>query len=248
MTTIKQIAAKALLFSLVCLGMAKVSAEEEAIALPDVTTLVSGGAITAGKDSVPDYAPLVPGMDDGRLDVPEIVEAPKEEKKTEAQEPPKSDTKFRLGGGLYTAFPLGDDLMREKVAAVFAGELPFVRFDRDKEFGGAARLLLGGVIGKEGVGGGFAGELSAELYFRLPVSRVVAFQPSFGYGLALACADGRTFFDSDLLLSCSARFIPQEILKGSLEFALTPLLHWMPFSDNAIFALGIKLGVFYSLK
>ncbi len=245
---VKKILEKTVLFSFFCLTMTTAFAEEDAIALPDVTTLVSGGAITAGKDSVPDYAPLVPGVEDGRPNLPEIVEAPKEEAAPTPQPEPTNDTKFRLGGGLYTGFPLGDDLMREKIAAVFTGELPFATFDSNKEFGGAARLLLGGVIGKGDVSGGFDGELSAELYFRLPVNKVFAFQPSFGYGLALTCVDSRTFFDSDLLLSCSARFIPQGILKGALEFALTPVLHWMPFSDNAIFALGVKLGALYSFR
>ena len=240
------IAVKAFFISFVSFGMSALFAEEEAIALPDVTTIVSGGAITAGKDSVPDYAPVIPGLEDGRVEVPEIAEAPEENPAPEPEV--RTDTKFRLGGGLYTAFPLGDDLMREKVAAVFAGELPFTTFDTNKEFGGAARLYLGGVIGKAGLSGGFAGELSAEVYFRLPVNKVVAFQPAFGYGLALACADARTFFDSDFLLSCSARFIPQGILNGNLEFALTPQMHWMPFTDNAIFALGIKVSALYSFK
>ncbi|MBQ7159938.1 MAG: hypothetical protein IJS09_11040 [Treponema sp.] len=223
-------------------------AQEEAIALPDVTTVVSGGAITAGKDSVPDYSPVLPDVETARVELPQVAEKVAEAPAPDPEPTPKSNTKFRVGGGLYTGFPFGDNLMREKIAAGFAGELPFTVFDTNKEFGGAARLLLGGVIGKEGVSGGFAGELSLELFFRLPVNTVFILQPSFGYGLALTCVDGSTFFDSDLPLSCSMRFVPQGILDGRLEFAFTPVLHWTPFSDNSIFGLGIKLGALYSFK
>ena len=245
-----RISAKKTIFFVVAAICGAAIFAEEAIELPDVTTVVSGGAITAGKDSVPDYSPTLPTSEDGRVSLPQIADnsggivAPV----AETEPVSENDTKFRLGGGFYTGFPLGDDLMRERIALGFAGELPFTTFGTNKEFGGALRLLLGGVIGKEDVSGGFAGELSAELYFRLPATKVVVFQPGFGYGLSLTRVNEKTFLDSDLLLACSARFIPQGILGGALEFSLAPTLHWMPFSENAIFALGIRLGALYSFK
>lgn len=246
----KHVMKKILVFPLLCIGLHSAVAQEEAIALPDVTTVVSGGAITAGKDSVPDYSPVLPKKEDGKVSLPQIADnsggvVMPEPKPEVAAEPV---TKFRLGGGLYTGFPFGDDVQREKIGAGFVGELPFTRFGGNKEFGGAVRLVLGGVIGKGGASGGFAGEFSAGLFLRLPLHKVFALQPMFGYGLALTHVDGTMNVDSDFLFVCAARFIPQGILNGALEFSLAPVFHLMPFSENAKCAFGIRLGALYSFK
>lgn len=45
---------------------------EEEIELPDVTTVVSGGALTAGKDSVPDYKGVIPTIESAKVELPKL--------------------------------------------------------------------------------------------------------------------------------------------------------------------------------
>lgn len=42
------------------------------IELPDVTTVISSGALTAGKDSVPGYSKIIPKYDEERIELPKI--------------------------------------------------------------------------------------------------------------------------------------------------------------------------------
>ena len=114
-----RISAKKTIFFVVAAICGAAIFAEEAIELPDVTTVVSGGAITAGKDSVPDYSPTLPTSEDGRVSLPQIADNSGGIVASVAETEPVSenDTKFRLGGGFYTGFPLGDDLMRERIAA-----------------------------------------------------------------------------------------------------------------------------------
>ena len=96
--------------------MCAASFAEEAIELPDVTTVVSGGAITAGKDSVPNYSPALPTVENGRVSLPQVADNSGGIVAPSAPEPTESKgTQFRIGGGLYTGFPLGDDVVRQKI-------------------------------------------------------------------------------------------------------------------------------------
>ena len=45
---------------------------EEEIELPDVTTVISGGALTAGKDSVPDYKKILSDAKTGSVELPSL--------------------------------------------------------------------------------------------------------------------------------------------------------------------------------
>ncbi|MBQ6780558.1 MAG: hypothetical protein IJP62_04925 [Treponema sp.] len=219
---------------------------EESIELPDVTTVVSGGAITAGKDSVPDYSPVLPSAEDGRVSLPQVADNSGGIVAPAAPEPTESKgTRFRIGGGIYTGFPLGDDFIRQKIEPFFVVELPFAKFQNNMEIGGAAHILTGGAIAKSAYEGGFAGGIAAELYLRIPLHTVFSLQPSFGYELAVNCANRETFVDSEFLLACSARFIPQSIRNGAFECALTPVLEIAPASENAVCTLGVRLGVLF---
>lgn len=46
--------------------------QEEKIELPEVTTVISGDALTAGKDAIPDYAPILPNVTDGAIELPAL--------------------------------------------------------------------------------------------------------------------------------------------------------------------------------
>lgn len=244
----KQILRKtALMIILAACGTFAFAQSEEAIALPDVTTVVSGGALTAGKDSVPDYSPALPTVEDGRVPLPQVADS---SDGVSAPEPPVDygDTLFRVGGGVHMGFPLGDDLVSGKIALDATAELPFTDIGFDKELGGEAHLLLGGVIPQSDVSGGFAGELSVGLYLRFELEDWFCLQPSLGVGAALTHVGGSTYFDPDFLLACSVRFMPQAILDGALEFAVTPLVQIMPTADNAVCALGFRLGALYAFR
>ncbi|MBQ0050619.1 MAG: hypothetical protein KBT11_00980 [Treponema sp.] len=51
-------------------GLLYAQAVDEEIELPDVTTVISGGAFTAGKDSVPDYKEILPETDSPKIQLP----------------------------------------------------------------------------------------------------------------------------------------------------------------------------------
>ena len=51
------------------------AAQEAEIALPDVTTVVSGDTLTAGKDAVPDYSTVLPSDDTGKIELPQLEKA-----------------------------------------------------------------------------------------------------------------------------------------------------------------------------
>lgn len=57
----------------------KTSQEVEEIELPDVTTVVSGDAFTAGKDSVPDYSEILPESSAPKVELPKMegIKTPK---------------------------------------------------------------------------------------------------------------------------------------------------------------------------
>ena len=46
--------------------------QEEAIELPEVTTVVSGESIKAGKEAVPDYKEILPDTSSSELELPEM--------------------------------------------------------------------------------------------------------------------------------------------------------------------------------
>ena len=66
-----------------------IRAEEEAIELPDVTTVVSGGAITAGKDAVPDYAGGFNSDESSRSMLPSVADNSRGITAAPVQEPEK---------------------------------------------------------------------------------------------------------------------------------------------------------------
>ena len=55
-----------------CQNLSAEEANEEEIELPDVTTVISGGALTAGKDSVPEYKNILPDLQSGSVKLPEL--------------------------------------------------------------------------------------------------------------------------------------------------------------------------------
>ena len=57
----------------------EVQSSENEIELPDVTTVISGGALTAGKDSVPDYKKILPDKNTGSLELPEMESVQKKD-------------------------------------------------------------------------------------------------------------------------------------------------------------------------
>jgi hypothetical protein len=85
---------------------------EEEIELPDVTTVISGGALTAGKDSVPDYKRILPDQNTLGVQLPEpdCVEG-KEETVSEYNAAGTGDQSVfaegKIGGGYPFCF-LGD--------------------------------------------------------------------------------------------------------------------------------------------
>ena len=48
------------------------ASQEEKIELPEVTTVIAGDALTAGKDAIPDYAPVLPNTSDGAIELPTL--------------------------------------------------------------------------------------------------------------------------------------------------------------------------------
>ena len=232
-------------FFVLCAAFA--SAQEDAIALPDVTTVVSGGALTAGKDSVPDYSPITPTTETARVDLPQVADVP--DAPAPAPVVTDDETAFRLGGGIATLFPLGSDVLAYKLGFAGVWELPFWRtIVRELEWGASAHVFLGGCAGKDDYAGGFDGELSAGVYLRIPMSDVIFLQPSVEFGFSLINADTTTCFDPQFLFACSARFVPPQIADGALDFAVTPVFQLMPISDNAVCTLGIRLGAVYSFR
>lgn len=66
--------------ALVCVFLSPLTAQntdnnpEEEIELPEVTTVISGGALTAGKDAVPDFSKVLPDRSSGQIVLPVMNE------------------------------------------------------------------------------------------------------------------------------------------------------------------------------
>ncbi len=85
---------------------------DEEIELPDLTTIISGGALTAGKDSVPDYKNILPEPKNGGLELPQMekVQKPKENEAgfiSASGEERSVYAEGKIGGGFPFSF-LGD--------------------------------------------------------------------------------------------------------------------------------------------
>lgn len=90
---------------------------ETEIELPDVTTVISGGALVAGKDSVPDYKKILPDKNTGTVQLP-VMDSVQEGKLTSRQyEQNFSDEKTvyaqgKVGGGFPFCFTGDFDIYR----------------------------------------------------------------------------------------------------------------------------------------
>ncbi len=85
---------------------------EEEIELPDVTTIISGGSLTAGKDSVPDYRKILPDSKTGAFLLPKLDDINEEDVAANIEVPSstKEQSVFaegKIGGGYPFSF-LGD--------------------------------------------------------------------------------------------------------------------------------------------
>jgi hypothetical protein len=58
--------------TLVLVSAAFLSAQNNGVTLPDVTTVVSGDALTAGKNAVPDFSEVVPSVSESKAVLPEL--------------------------------------------------------------------------------------------------------------------------------------------------------------------------------
>ncbi|MFA6855833.1 MAG: hypothetical protein WCR31_01370 [Treponema sp.] len=62
--------------SLVLVSAVFLFAQNKGITLPDVTTVVSGDALTAGRNAVPDFSEVLPSESDSKTVLPELPEVP----------------------------------------------------------------------------------------------------------------------------------------------------------------------------
>lgn len=102
----------------------EVQPSENEIELPDVTTVISGGALTAGKDSVPDYKKILPDKNTGSLELPEMESVQKKEQVSQQYVQNSSDEKNvyaqgSIGGGFPFSFAGDFDIYR------MSGNSPF---------------------------------------------------------------------------------------------------------------------------
>ena len=79
-------------------------ADEQEIELPDVTTVISGGALTAGKDAIPDYKDILPDSSTSAVELPDLGTVDDSEVKANARMQTQSDkdvfAEGRIGGTL----------------------------------------------------------------------------------------------------------------------------------------------------
>ncbi len=105
------------LLAALCLALAfplaAQSAAEEKIELPDVTTVVTGDTLTAGKEAIPDYSSVLPTAESGKIELPSLEKPePKAAAASPVQAASQSGEKTvyaegELGGGFPFLF-LGD--------------------------------------------------------------------------------------------------------------------------------------------
>ena len=83
-------------------------ADEQEIELPDVTTVISGGALTAGKDAIPDYKDILPDSSTSAVELPDLGTVDDSEVKANARMQTQSDkdvfAEGRIGGGFPLTF------------------------------------------------------------------------------------------------------------------------------------------------
>lgn len=72
MKNMKRIAWTVSVFAACVLPLAAQSAAEEKIELPDVTTVVTGDTLTAGKEAIPDYSAVLPTAESGKIELPSL--------------------------------------------------------------------------------------------------------------------------------------------------------------------------------
>lgn len=83
-------------------------ADEQEIELPDVTTVISGGALTAGKDAIPDYKDILPDSSASAVELPDLGSVDDSEVKANSRAETQSDkdvfAEGRIGGGFPLTF------------------------------------------------------------------------------------------------------------------------------------------------
>ncbi len=124
---------------------AQASSSEDEIELPEVTTVVSGDALTAGKESVPDYSKVLPSPETAAVPVPVLpdVKSPAQNEKTSVSSSSgenKSVYAEGKAGGGYPGYFIGDfSVYRER------GDKPFrISFFHESADGFASKSAADG--------------------------------------------------------------------------------------------------------
>src|SRR5574344_1671589 len=119
--------------------------KEDKITLPDVTTVVSGDSLTAGKNAVPDFSDVVPDLADGTAPLPELPDAQSDEVSNEPEADLTSTSNRNvyaegLIGGGYPGFFSGDFSVYKS-----SGDNPFrLRFSHESANGYGAHEAADG--------------------------------------------------------------------------------------------------------
>ena len=99
--------------------------KEDKITLPDVTTVVSGDSLTAGKNAVPDFSDVVPDLADGTAPLPELPDAQSDEVSDE----PEADLTSTSNRNVYAEGLIGGGF-----PGFFSGDFSVYKSSGDNPF------------------------------------------------------------------------------------------------------------------